>query len=95
MTDLSLHMLPIRTLSASTPVLPALGSSIPLGMAKRKKRKGKPWKNMKTICCPPVVETGQATSPTSNVKFAVNALTDYAKEIGMEPFKGPFAAMLE
>ena len=31
--------------------------------------------------------TEQATSPTSNVKFIINALADYAKEIGIDLVK--------
>jgi hypothetical protein len=39
--------------------------------------------------------TGQVTSPTSNVQFTINALADYAKEIGIDLFKNPVAAMLD
>jgi hypothetical protein len=40
---------------------------------------------------------GQATPPppTSNVQFINDALADYAKEIGIDIFKNPFATMLE
>jgi hypothetical protein len=39
--------------------------------------------------------TGQATSPTSNVHFIINALANYAKEIGIDLPKNPFVPMLE
>jgi hypothetical protein len=39
--------------------------------------------------------TGQATSPTSNIHFIINALADYAKEIGIDLFKTPFARQPE
>jgi hypothetical protein len=37
--------------------------------------------------------TGQVTTRT-NVQFIINALADYAEEIGIDPFKNRFAAML-
>ena len=39
--------------------------------------------------------TGQVTSPFENVKLIINALTDYAKETGVDLSKNPFAAKLE
>jgi hypothetical protein len=33
--------------------------------------------------------------PASNVQFIIDALADYAKEIGKDVFKNPFATMLE
>jgi hypothetical protein len=37
----------------------------------------------------------QAILPASSVQFIIDALVDYAKEIGIHLFKNPFVAVLE
>ena len=38
---------------------------------------------------------GKAASPFENIKLIINALTDYAKETGVDLSENPFAAQLE
>jgi hypothetical protein len=42
-----------------------------------------------------LLSAGQATLPAPSVQFIIDALADYAKEIRIDLFEGPFAAVLE
>jgi hypothetical protein len=84
MTDLSLHMPPIRTLDIST-----LFSLLSVRQSSLNENK-----NLGINVNNPLFRLGEQ-HPTSNVQLIIDALADYAKEIGIHLFENSFTVILE